>query len=186
MKCESCNSADPVPRQRLCQPCTEAAGRSWMIANQNGQSVASLDGSVGARMPIEPAPATAKPACADTPLRLTKRPTPSVMTGAGFGSRAKSMHATIGAAPLVSADYLSSIVNWVCPECGGPMGGRSKEFQCLGQCGKDWRSVWESASVTKRTKPVRRGPCLDRSSRRVNTTERRVLQERPMNVVGGR
>jgi len=40
---------------------------------------------------------------------------------------------------------LSAILNWVCPECGGPMGGPSKEFQCRGRCGTDWRSAWESA-----------------------------------------
>ena len=35
----------------------------------------------------------------------------------------------------ISADYVSAIRNWVCPECGGRMGGRSKEFQCQGRCG---------------------------------------------------
>jgi len=64
------------------------------------------------------------------------------------------MQTTVMATPSVSADYLSAIVNWVCPECGGRMGGRSKEFQCQGRCGKDWRSVWESASAKRRT-PVR-------------------------------
>ena len=59
------------------------------------------------------------------------------------------------AAPLLSADYLSAILNLVCPECGGPMGGRSKVFQCQGRCGKDWRSVWERVSVKPRAQ-VRR------------------------------
>jgi len=45
----------------------------------------------------------------------------------------------------ISADYISAILNWVCPECGGPMGGRSMEFQYRGRCGTDWRSVWENA-----------------------------------------
>jgi len=45
----------------------------------------------------------------------------------------------------VSADSISAIRNWVCPECGGPMGGRSTEFQCHGRCRTDWRSVWENA-----------------------------------------
>ena len=58
------------------------------------------------------------------------------------------------AAPFVSADCLSAILNLVCPECGGRMGSRSNVFQCQGQCGTDWRSVWESASV-KRRAPVR-------------------------------
>jgi hypothetical protein len=42
-----------------------------------------------------------------------------------------------------NAKLLSAIRNLVCPECGGPMGGRSKEFKCRGQCGKDWRPEWE-------------------------------------------
>ena len=41
------------------------------------------------------------------------------------------------------AKLLSAIRNLVCPGCGGPMGGRSKEFKCRGQCGKDWRPEWE-------------------------------------------
>jgi len=43
-----------------------------------------------------------------------------------------------------SEDIISGILNWVCPECGGPMGGPTKEFKCQGQCRKDWRAVWES------------------------------------------
>ena len=38
---------------------------------------------------------------------------------------------------------ISDILNWVCPECGGPMGGRTKEFKCQGECRTDWRDVWE-------------------------------------------
>jgi hypothetical protein len=41
-------------------------------------------------------------------------------------------------------DILSSILNWVCPECGGRMGGLQKEFECQGQCRRDWRCVWEN------------------------------------------
>ena len=52
----------------------------------------------------------------------------------------------------VNADYISAIRNWVCPECGGPMGGRSREFHCHGRCGRDWRSVWESASIEPKRK----------------------------------
>ena len=33
--------------------------------------------------------------------------------------------------------------SWVCPECGGRMGGRTKEFKCQGKCRTDWRDVWE-------------------------------------------
>ena len=42
-----------------------------------------------------------------------------------------------------SEEIISGILNWVCPECGGPMGGRAKEFKCQGQCLRDWRDVWE-------------------------------------------
>lgn len=50
----------------------------------------------------------------------------------------------------VSLEHLSAIRNWVCPECGGRMGGRSKEFQCQGRCGRDWRAVWESVFDSRR------------------------------------
>src|SRR5271165_1411827 len=50
----------------------------------------------------------------------------------------------------ISAECISAIRNWVCPECGGRMGGRLKEFQCQGRCGRDWRAVWESAFATQR------------------------------------
>ena len=40
-------------------------------------------------------------------------------------------------------DIISGILNWVCPECGGRMGGRTKEFKCQGECLTDWRDVRE-------------------------------------------
>jgi tRNA(Ile2) C34 agmatinyltransferase TiaS len=40
-------------------------------------------------------------------------------------------------------EVCSSILNWVCPECGGRMGGRGKEFRCQGKCQMDWRQLWE-------------------------------------------
>ena len=46
-----------------------------------------------------------------------------------------------------SADVISGILNCVCPECGGRMGGRGKEFRCQGECLTDWRQVWERASA---------------------------------------
>ena len=64
------------------------------------------------------------------------------------------MQSTTMTAPSISADYLSAILNLVCPECGGRMGGQSNLFQCQGRCGNDWRSVWESVSAKRRT-PVR-------------------------------
>lgn len=57
------------------------------------------------------------------------------------------------------AHLISAIRNLVCPQCGGPMGGRTQEFQCQGQCGSDWRSVWEQTSAN-----VLRGiPASDKS-----------------------
>ena len=50
---------------------------------------------------------------------------------------------TSGGEIVFSAELASAIRNLVCPECGGPMGGRSKEFKCRGRCGKDWRPEWE-------------------------------------------
>jgi hypothetical protein len=40
-------------------------------------------------------------------------------------------------------EIISDILNWVCPECGGPMGGRSNAFKCEGKCRTDWRDLWE-------------------------------------------
>jgi len=42
-----------------------------------------------------------------------------------------------------SRDIISGILNWVCPECCGRMGGRTKEFKCQGECRTDWRNVWK-------------------------------------------
>ena len=42
-----------------------------------------------------------------------------------------------------TADAVSNILNWICPECGGRLGGRGKEFKCQGECQNDWRPVWE-------------------------------------------
>jgi hypothetical protein len=43
-----------------------------------------------------------------------------------------------------SADLVSGILNWVCPECGGRMGGHGNEFKCQGECRMDWRQIWEA------------------------------------------
>ena len=45
------------------------------------------------------------------------------------------------------ADVISGILNCVCPECGGRMGERGKEFKCQGECLTDWRQTWERASA---------------------------------------
>jgi hypothetical protein len=47
------------------------------------------------------------------------------------------------AMPQTREDIISGILNWVCPACGGPMGGSTKEFKCQGECLTDWRGVWE-------------------------------------------
>ena len=52
-------------------------------------------------------------------------------------------------ATLRREDIISSILNWVCPECGGSMGGQRKEFQCQGRRQRDWHQLWESQRVTK-------------------------------------
>jgi hypothetical protein len=54
------------------------------------------------------------------------------------------------------ADVISSILNCVCPECGGRMGGRGKEFKCQGECLRDWRQAWERASAQFATRSRRR------------------------------
>ena len=46
-------------------------------------------------------------------------------------------------ASKATVDVVSGILNWVCPECGGRMGGLGKEFKCQGKCQMDWRPVWE-------------------------------------------
>jgi hypothetical protein len=59
----------------------------------------------------------------------------------------------LGAAKA-SSDLISGILNCVCPECGGSMGGVGREFKCQGQCQTDWRQIWErvrSAGLNRRT-----------------------------------
>jgi hypothetical protein len=47
-------------------------------------------------------------------------------------------------------DVVSGILNWICPECGGRMGGRGKEFKCQGECQTDWRLIWERVVAVRR------------------------------------
>lgn len=49
-----------------------------------------------------------------------------------------------------TADLVSGILNWVCPECGGRMGGRGSEFKCQGECQIDWRQLWEQVLPAER------------------------------------
>ena len=55
-----------------------------------------------------------------------------------------------------SEDVISGILNCVCPECGGRMGGRGKEFKCQGQCQTDWRQTWELVSSARPDKRPQR------------------------------
>jgi tRNA(Ile2) C34 agmatinyltransferase TiaS len=50
------------------------------------------------------------------------------------------------------ADVISGILNCVCPECGGRMGERGKEFKCQGECLRDWRQTSERALTTRSTR----------------------------------
>jgi hypothetical protein len=56
-----------------------------------------------------------------------------------------------------SADLISSILNWVCPECGGRMGGLGNEFMCHGKCKINWRPVWERVIVNAARQRMARG-----------------------------
>jgi len=42
-----------------------------------------------------------------------------------------------------TASIISSIINLVCPQCGG----RMFEFQCEGRCGRHWLMEWEWANL---------------------------------------
>jgi hypothetical protein len=70
----------------------------------------------------------------------------------------------------LSAELVSAIRNLVCPECGGPMGGRSKEFKCQGECGTDWRPVWERETTALRRSQHFGFPQPDAARRPSNST----------------
>ena len=42
---------------------------------------------------------------------------------------------------------ISSIINLVCPQCGG----RMSEFQCEGRCCRNWLAEWEWANHVTRS-----------------------------------
>jgi len=49
-----------------------------------------------------------------------------------------------------NAQIISSIINLICPQCGGPM----SEFQCDGRCRRNWLAEWEWANqATRNSKP---------------------------------
>jgi hypothetical protein len=41
-----------------------------------------------------------------------------------------------------NAGMISSIINLICPQCGGAM----VEFQCGGKCHRNWLAEWEWAN----------------------------------------
>jgi len=43
-----------------------------------------------------------------------------------------------------NSSIISSIINLVCPQCGGSM----MEFQCNGRCRRNWLPEWEWANFT--------------------------------------
>ena len=45
-----------------------------------------------------------------------------------------------------NAQIISSIINLVCPQCGG----RMSEFQCEGRCCRNWLTEWEWANLLTR------------------------------------
>ena len=50
-----------------------------------------------------------------------------------------------------NANMISSIINLVCPECGG----RMSEFQCEGRCRRNWLAEWEGANQATRSSESR-------------------------------
>jgi len=46
-----------------------------------------------------------------------------------------------------NAQFISSIINLVCPQCGG----RMLEFQCEGRCCRNWLAEWEWANHVARS-----------------------------------
>ena len=57
-------------------------------------------------------------------------------------------------ADKTSAEVISGILNCVCPECGGSMGGVGREFKCQGQCQTDWRQIWQRIFSARLDRPT--------------------------------
>jgi hypothetical protein len=60
-----------------------------------------------------------------------------------------------------NATIISSIINLVCPQCGGGM----LEFQCYGRCGRNWIAEWEWANFAIRSLDFNRRTRFDRTTR---------------------
>jgi len=56
---------------------------------------------------------------------------------------------------------ISSIINLVCPQCGG----RMSEFQCEGRCCRNWLAEWEWANLATRSSKSRVSGHAARSTR---------------------
>jgi len=46
-----------------------------------------------------------------------------------------------------NTQIISSIINLICPQCGG----RMSEFECEGRCRKNWLAEWEWANQATRS-----------------------------------
>ena len=59
-----------------------------------------------------------------------------------------------------TANIISSIINLVCPQCGG----RMMEYQCGGRCRRNWLEEWEWANLIRRNPDIvdagRRTPAM--------------------------
>jgi hypothetical protein len=55
----------------------------------------------------------------------------------------------------MNGHVISSIINLVCPQCGG----RMSEFQCEGRCRRNWLAEWEWANLATRSSRSR--PSVD-------------------------
>jgi hypothetical protein len=60
-----------------------------------------------------------------------------------------------------NTSVISSIINLVCPQCGG----RMSEFQCEGRCRRNWLSEWEWANYATRRSNFRVSAPRSRSNR---------------------
>jgi hypothetical protein len=77
-----------------------------------------------------------------------------------------------------SAEVISGILNCVCPECGGRMGERGKEFRCQGECLTDWRQAWELAAAESGMRL--RGRVRVSGTGRISPMSRAVFQTQPV------
>ncbi len=60
-----------------------------------------------------------------------------------------------------NAHIISSIINLVCPQCGG----RMSEFQCEGRCCRNWLAEWEWATQETRRHGSRLSSGVSRRAR---------------------